>query len=61
MPVLAIPSLTKSLQSTGCGFFCDGTHKHMTSGHRNLETESVRRADAVKNTSVLFYFSMLLL
>ena len=39
MPILAICSLTRSLQSTGKRGFCDGTHTPPTHGHCNLETE----------------------
>ena len=47
-PILALLSLTRRVQSTRKRVFRDGTHKHRTSGHRNLETETVQRADSVK-------------
>ena len=47
MPMLAIHSLTRSLQSTVKRVFRDGTDRH-TYGHRNLETELAQWANAVK-------------
>ena len=44
MPVLAIRSLTRSLQSTGSGFFTMAQTPH---GHCDLETESAQWADLV--------------
>ena len=48
MPILAIRSLTRSLQSTGKWVIRDGTHTHTTEGHRILESQSAQRADAVR-------------
>ena len=49
MPILAICSLTRRLQSIGKRVFHNGTDtKVMTHGHRNFETESAQRADSVK-------------
>ena len=45
MPILAIHSLTRNLQSTGKRGFHDGTHTHTTDGHCDLETESAYRAN----------------
>ena len=45
--MLAIHSLTRSLQSTVKRVFRDGTDRH-TYGHRNLETELAQWANAVK-------------
>ena len=48
--MLAIRSLTRSLQFTGKRVFRDGTNTntHTTSEHRDLETESTQMADSVK-------------
>ena len=51
MPILAIRSSTRSLQSTEKRGFRDQTqthtHTHTTDGHRDLETELAERADSV--------------
>ena len=48
MPILAMSSSTRSLQSTGMQGFRDDTDTHTTDGHRNLESESAQWADSVK-------------
>ena len=50
MPILAIHSSSRSLQSTRkrVFFVMARTHTHTTFGHRDLETESAQRADSVK-------------
>ena len=54
MPILAILSLTRSIQSTGKQVFRDGTDRqtdtHTSHRHSNIETESAQWADAVKIT-----------
>ena len=57
MPILAIHSLTRSLQPTGKRVFSDGTHNHMTSGHSDLKTESAQRAILVI-AWFFFFFQM---
>ena len=50
MPILAVASFTRSLQSFGKQGFRDGTHhRHTTDGHLDLETESAQRSKSVKN------------
>ena len=44
MPIIAIRSWTRSLQSTGKRVFRDGTHTH----NSLLETGSAQRANSVK-------------
>ena len=57
MPILAIRSSTRRVQSTGKRVICDGTDtqdtQDMTYGHRNLKTELALLADSVKNQCVL--------
>ena len=48
MPILAIRSLTRSLQYTGKRVFCYGTDRLTTDGHRDIETESAQGVDSVK-------------
>ena len=48
LPLLAIYSSTRSLQSTGKRGFRDGTDTHTTHGHCDLETESAQWADFEK-------------
>ena len=49
MPIFALRSWIRSLQSTRKRVFRDGTaHRHTTHGHHNLETESAQRAKSVK-------------
>ena len=54
MLILAIRSWTRSLQSTANLVTCNGTHKHTSSQHPNIQTESTLRANTVK--VVLKYF-----
>ena len=53
IPILAIHSSSRSLQSSGKRVFRDGTDRqidtHTTDGHSDLETESAQRADSVKS------------
>ena len=52
MPILAIRSTTRSLQSTRKRVFRNGTdrqtHTQTTTGHRDLKTELAQRANFVK-------------
>ena len=52
----------QSLQSTGKRGFGNGTHRHTTHGHCDLETESVQWqwANSVKTTEVLQTFGKVL-